>query len=127
MLEACDLLGLSARGEYKLACVGESHYQDAFERICGTRTGEGESRVVIAVLSLEDTNPYDPGAVRVEVDGMLVGYLSRPDARAYRELLSPMEWPDPLQCKGVIRGGWERTPRDRGHYGIWLDLPIYDV
>lgn len=126
MRDANDLLRFRPRGEFPLACVGESHYQAAFERSCGGRTEDGESRDVVAVLVLDDENPYDSDAVRVEVQGHVVGYLSRQDARAYRELLSAANCSDSLECLGVIRGGWDRGPRDRGHYGIYLDLPLYD-
>lgn len=126
MRDACDLLSLRARGEFPLACVGESHYQSAFERICGPRDEDGQNREVVAVLSPEDSNPYDSDAVRVEVHGHVVGYLSRQDARVYRELLTATGCTDSLQCRGLIRGGWHRSSRDRGHYGIYLDLPIYE-
>ena len=126
MQQATDLLRLQPRGEFPLACVGESHYQDAFERICGPRDEDGENREVVAVLSLDNDNPYDSDAVRVEVNGRTVGYLNRQDAKVYRELLSAAGCTDSLQCLGLIRGGWERGRRDRGHYGIYLDLPIYD-
>src|SRR5688500_10073309 len=112
MTDACNLLRLRPRGEFPLACVGESHYQAAFERLCGPRDHDGENREVVALLWLEDSNPYDPDAVRVEVNGHVVGYLSRPDARAYRELLSATGCSDSLQCRGLIRRGWERGQRD---------------
>ena len=126
MKNACDILKLHAHGSFPLACVGESHYQEAFERICGPRNEDGENREVTATLSLEDSNPYDSDAVRIEVHGRPVGYLNRQDARTYRELLSVTGCSDTLECRGLIRGGWYRTQKDRGHYGIWLDLPIYD-
>src|SRR5687767_11691305 len=108
MQQATDLLRLQPRGEFPLACVGESHYQDAFERICGPRDEDGENREVVAVLSLDNDNPYDSDAVRVEVNGRTVGYLNRQDAKVYRELLSAAGCTDSLQCLGLIRGGWER-------------------
>ena len=40
-----------------------------------------------AVLVLDDDNPYDNKAVRVEIDGYLVGHLSRENARQYRKKL----------------------------------------
>ncbi len=125
MRDAYQVLKFQARGEYSLACVGESHYQDALERICGTSNTERENQVS-AVLCLEDTNPYDSEAVRVDVHGDTVGYLSRQDARAYRKLLSSVRCSDPLECRGVIRGGWNRSANDHGYYGIWLDVLLYD-
>jgi hypothetical protein len=127
MRDACEVLQLHPRGEFPVACVGESHYQDALQLVCGTRKEEGENREVSAVLSLEDSNPYDPDAVRIDVNGRTVGYLNRQDARTYRELLSAIGCDDSLECRGVIRGGWDRGAKDRGYYGIYLDLPIYEM
>jgi HIRAN domain-containing protein len=126
MRDACEVLRLHPLGEFPVACVGESHYQDALEIACGSRKEDGENREVTAVLSLEDSNPYDSDAVRVEVHGRTVGYLNRQDARAYRELLNAIGCSEELECRGLVRGGWDRGPRDRGYYGIYLDLPIYE-
>ncbi len=79
MRDACVVLQLRARGKFPLACVGESHYQDTLELVCGPREEEGEDLEVSAILSLEDSNPYDTDAVRVDVDGRTVGYLNRRD------------------------------------------------
>jgi hypothetical protein len=125
--ETMRALGLRSDGSFPLACVGESHYQSAFERICGPRTADGErGREVVASLRLEDDNPYDPHAVRVDVQGTTVGYLSRPDALAYRQLLASSS--AQLQAayfRAQIRGGWHRSSRDEGSYGIWLAFPLY--
>jgi len=99
--------------------VGESNYQDNIEAICGGRKADGEEREVEAVLVLEDGNQYDSLAVRIDVQGKTVGYLSRQSARAYRE------WLQEIGHQGVwaiwdamIRGGWDRGQGDRGHYGV---------
>jgi hypothetical protein len=92
-----------------------------------TRSEEGVDLEVEACVLLENTNPYDPEAVRVDVDGRTVGYLSRTDARAYRRALESVGVAEGLACKGRIRGGWDRGQRDRGHYGIYLDLALYGL
>lgn len=113
---------LAPTGRFDQAIVGESHYQDNLERICGPRKEEGENLVTDAVLTLEDDNPHDPKAVCVSIGGLTVGYLSRADARTFRSKRAP----DPnaakkAVCKAKIRGGWQRGPSDGGHYGVWLD------
>ncbi|HJQ12594.1 MAG TPA: HIRAN domain-containing protein [Gemmatimonadaceae bacterium] len=123
MIDACESLRLQARGDYPLACVGESHYQNALEQICGASSAR--ENPVLAHLCLEDTNPYDPEAVRVDVNGSTVGYLSRQDARAYRELMAAAGYADTLECRAVIRGRRAQDPSDHG-YGIWLDVPLYN-
>ena len=103
----------------------KSHYQIALEAICGARSEDGEDLAVTALIALEDTNPYDPEAVRVEVGGRTVAYLSRPDARAYRRALHGAGISEVLGCSGRIRRGWDRGEDDRGSYGIFLDVALY--
>lgn len=99
--------------------VGESHYQDTLETICGGRKKEGEEREVEAVLVLDDGNRYDPLAVGVSMQGKTVGYLSREDAREYRTWLKDIGHAgESVIWDATIRGGWDRGPGDRGHYGV---------
>jgi hypothetical protein len=110
---------------FGLPVVGESNYQAALESICGERNDYGEDKVVEATLVLEDTNPYDPQAVRVDIQGKAVGYLSRPNARTFREGLARKPKDDTaLRCRARIRGGWDRGDGDLGLYGVSLDVAI---
>jgi len=116
---------LRGPGMFKLAVVGESHYQSNLGKICGPPDEDGEERKVLAILIFEDSNPFDNRAVRVDVEGMTVGYLDRETARSFRERAASI--PDNglhLACYAVIRGGWDDGEGDRGHYGVWLDIPI---
>ena len=111
-------------GSYEFDVVGESYYQDALERICGGRTKSGVEKKVVAMLVLEDSNPHDKLAVRVDVDGKPVGYLSRDEARQYRKRLQEQGFPELIAtCNALIVGGWDRGGGDRGHFGVRLDLP----
>ena len=122
-LQPGDRLVLEGPNAFALPIVGESHYQEALERICGPRTEEGEDRLVEARLILEDQNPHDSLAVRVDINGMTVGYLSREHARMYRRGLSKGGYATVnAYCQAVIRGGWDRGEGDRGFYGVYLDL-----
>lgn len=110
---------------FRLAIVGESHYQDALEAICGGRDDDGVDRVVNASLVLEDSNPHDPQAVRVDIEGKTVGYLSRPTARRFRQQVAAGQpGGRALPCKGRIKGGWDRGAGDKGHFGVWLNLSL---
>lgn len=118
-------IALIGNGTFPLAVVGESKYQDHLEAICGGRTEEGVSRAVSASLVLEDSNPYDRDAVRVDIDGRPIGYLNRQDAKAYRQYLQKTGAARAIGvCNAQIRGGWKRGD-DQGHFGVWLDLPLY--
>lgn len=101
-----------------LKIVGESHYQDAIEELVGGRTEESADVEVDLSLVPESDNQYDPNAVGVEIDGELVGYLSRASAKKYRSkfgALTTHEWP------GRIVGGWDRGGGDRGSFGVQFD------
>lgn len=116
---------LPGPGTYEFDIVGEASYQGALEQLCGGRTEESAEHFAQAVLLLEDSNPHDNQAVRVDIQGHTVGYLSRKDARSYRAQLRKLGhrriacW-----CNAKIVGGWERSRNDRGHFGVKLDLPV---
>ena len=116
-------------GSFSFEVVGESHYQSALQWICGPRKEDGENKQEIALLIFEDSNPHDNQAVCVKIRGKRVGYLSRDDARTFREMVRQANIPDnglDLACYAVIRGGWDRGEEDEGLYGVWLDIPVED-
>lgn len=116
---------LPGPGTYEFDIVGESKYQKTLESICGGRTEDGAELQTEAVLFLEDTNPHDNMAVRVDIEGQTVGYLSRKDARSYRKQLQHLGHANiTCSCNAMIVGGWERSRSDRGHFGVKLDLPV---
>ena len=118
---------LRGSGAFALPIVGESHYQEALEAICGPRSDEGEDRRVEARLVLENDNPHDSMAVRVDIQGQTVGHLSREHARQYRKQLERAGCASTdAYCKARIRGGWDRGEGGQGHYGVFLDLSMDD-
>lgn len=118
-----DSVWVLGDGRYGIRAVGESNYQEALEQVCGGRKPKGVNKIVTAQLVLEDDNPYDSNAVAVLVGGLKVGYLSRADARDFREQAGDrLESARRILCRGKVRGGWERGPRDRGHFGVVLDI-----
>jgi hypothetical protein len=111
-------------GLYAVDIVGESRYQEALELICGGRVEKGAWLRTVAVLILEDDNPHDNQAVRVDIEGHVIGYLRREHARQYRKRLGEAGHPQiTARCKALIVGGWDRGGGDRGHFGVKLDLP----
>src|SRR3989442_11377239 len=97
---------LQGSGAFALAIVGESHYQEALEAICGPRSDEGEDRRVEARLVLEDDNPHDSMAGRVDIQGLTVGYLSREPPRQYRNHFPKAGYVSAdAYCPGRLCGG----------------------
>lgn len=112
---------------FSIDIVGESNYQSALESICGRRTDESQEKIVEAVLVHEDDNPYDDKAIRVDIQGKTVGYLSRENARQYRKQSKEAGYSAiTARCSAKIVGGWDRGGEDKGHFGVKLDLPTAD-
>jgi hypothetical protein len=110
-------------GDEPLEVVGESHYQDALWRIVGGRRRDPVRHETEAVLEPDLDNPYDPNAIKVLVQGDLVGYLSREDAAAYRPgLLRLMETSATgrVALDAAIVGGGPRSD-GIGFLGVFLD------
>lgn len=108
---------------YALDIVGEASYQENIAKIAGQKTKDGVEHHTKACLILENTNPYDDQAVRVDIEGLTVGYLSRKDARSYREQLQINGHPlSTFSCDAKIVGGWKRSEYNQGHYGVKLNL-----
>lgn len=116
---------LQGPGTFRFEIVGESHYQDVLCELAGGRTPGGAKQYCDAVIVLDDDHPHDSKAVRVDISGKTVGYLSRDDARNYREQLRRAGHPRLVAtCRAVIVGGWARGTNSQGFFGVKLDLPI---
>lgn len=103
---------------YSLTVVGTSFRQVELEAVCGPRTPRGYEKAVNAVVSCEAGNRYDPKAVRIEIAGRHVGYLSRDNARAFRLRYGG----NSVECAAKIIGGWNAI--GGGSFGVRLDLRV---
>jgi hypothetical protein len=85
---------LAGPGTFDVDVVGESYYSLNLAKVCQD-AAPGDELFVTACLthggsSADEDGPWgsdDPEAIRVEVDGQTVGYLSPPDGHCYRERL----------------------------------------
>ena len=75
---------LRCDGTFDTQVKGESHYQDALWQLAGGRTTDYVREPISALLTPEPENPYDANAIRVSINGLRVGYLSRETAVLYR-------------------------------------------
>jgi predicted Zn-ribbon and HTH transcriptional regulator len=117
-----ERIALVLQGDETLEVVGESYRQDDLWQLAG---GRGHDRIrceVTAVLVPEPENPHDPNAIKVVIDGRLVGYLSREDAAIYlpglRQLMASHA--RPIALSGQIVGGGQRED-GIGMLGVFLD------
>lgn len=120
---------LAAPGTFEVKVKGTSAYQDALLRISGRKEFQGKKLACVACLISEPTNPHDRNAIRVEIERLRVGYLSRHLAAFFGEWLrmngyTTMESP----CDAMIIGGWEVDEFEtfgtygEGAFGVRLDI-----
>lgn len=116
---------LSGDGDYECEVVGESHYQEALARITGGKTADGHEFECIALLEPEPGNRNDPNAVTVTIEGELVGYLSRPHAKAMTIIFKRHNLAG-AEASALIVGGWSGRGgrKAEGHFGVKLDIPV---
>jgi hypothetical protein len=109
--------------------VGESKYQDNLRSIIGRVSGQDyyKKQDFTAYLFLENQNQFDPGnAIRIEINKLTVGYLSRSDAQKYRQALADTKLSDKNlvgSCGASIYGKKEKGEKDF-ILGVWLDLNL---
>lgn len=109
-------------GDFDFDIVGESFNQSTIESIANT--GDQE---FTAVLTPYSSNPYDDKAVKVEINGLMVGHLSKEDARSFRRRLSTKKISGQATAtKAIITGGHKANNGDKMSYGIQLDLKPFD-
>lgn len=111
-------------GDETLEVVGESHRQEELWRIVGGLRADYVRFDVHAILVPDPHNEFDPNAVEVRIDGILVGYLSRQDAAHYRPgLLRIMQahGGQLIALHGVVCGGGPREDARIGFLGVFLD------
>ena len=113
----CDVAVKSGEGSYPTEVVGESFYQKTLNSLCGGKIEEGHNKKVSARVLPDFKNKYDSNAYKVEIDGHMIGHLSRDAAKELKALVGNKT----LKCPAIITGGWKRK-NDEGNYGVKLDI-----
>lgn len=104
--------------QFDVRVVGESFYESNLYELCGPAEDHMRQLAKMAILTLEPNNPYDPNAVRVDIDGLTVGHLSRKDAVWFRQMVNAPSG-SRFSCDSVLislRGG------EVCNYGVRLEL-----
>lgn len=108
------------RPKFDLEVVGEHHYQRNLKYLAGAH-GPVRARTECTAKLIPEFNIHDWLSVRVEIEGLTVGHLSRKNARAYREWLDAKEKNGQiLEIAARISGGYDRGDRWM-EYSVWLD------
>lgn len=108
---------LPRSGSYNFDIVGEASYQNALDQLAGGKTDAGVHVQKFATLIMEKNNPFDRNAVRVDIEGQTVGYLSRAHAVRFRKTINRSHCVAPA----LITGGWTRAG-SKGNYGVKLNF-----
>ncbi|ENT4424946.1 hypothetical protein ACQRQE_000112 [Acinetobacter baumannii] len=100
---------------YTFDIVGEQAYQKNLKKIAGPKNEESKFVEVMAKVTSEPFNQYDKNAVKVEIDGLTVGYLSKQHAKMLAGKVINKIVP------AVIVGGWV-DEESEGSYGVKLEI-----
>ena len=104
-----------SNASYSYNIVGEQSYQNNLKKIAGPKEEESKFFECYAKVSSEPYNQYDKNAVKVEINGLTVGYLSRAEAQRLSGKRINKTVP------AVINGGWSDGD-STGHYGVKLAI-----
>jgi len=125
------LIGLDStyQDPYPVQVHGEASFKKNILKICvyvDEEVGYNDDTHQ-AALYLEDDNPFDPGnAVRVEINDIKVGYLTKADAKKYRRKLKEIGAPENAIaiCGASIRGGFMKSSGLQADFGVRLDFDL---
>ena len=110
-------------GTFEFDIVGESFYQPVLKALTGDQDSHKSQAEFIACLIPEADNLHDSLAVRIEINGQHVGYLSRDDARSFRKRLAAKKLSNEVTtCAARIEGGWLKRDGTRAGYNVKLDI-----
>lgn len=101
--------------EYFFDIVGEQSYQANLRKIAGPKQERSKYVEVMARVVSEPFNAYDKNAVKIEINGLTVGYLSRDDAKLLAGKVINQTVP------ALINGGWLDDNSERS-YGVKLGI-----
>lgn len=124
--ESAEYFAWPTLNQFDFEVVGESYYQTALAKLAADHAtisaGADEIRPLTAHLIPDDYNEYDDKAVRVEINNLHVGYLSREDARSFRRRLGAKKLTVQITtCGAIITGGHIKDGKTMS-YGAALDI-----
>jgi HIRAN domain len=107
--------------DYNYDVVGESFQRDHLTALIRAHNAfEGGEIYSTAVLELEPTNPFDPNAVKVVVEGTQVGYIPKFDSSAVTQMVKKS---GKSSYEVPVRIGWD-TNSPSPLIGVRLALTV---
>lgn len=106
-------------GHLDVGVAGVSNYQPQIRWASAYANAEIGNRFALALLEFEPENPYDKKAIKVTIQGHLVGYIFREDQAHVAPIVRrAIKATGAATCVGKFLGGTDEIP-----IGIRLDLP----
>ena len=107
--------------DYNYDVVGESYQRDHLTALIRAHNAFESGEIYsTAVLELEPTNPFDPNAVKVVVEGTQVGYIPKFDSPAVTEMVKKS---GKSSYEVPVRIGWD-TNSPSPLIGVRLALTV---
>lgn len=100
---------------YTYDIVGEQAYQNNLKKIAGPKEEESKFFECYAKVLSDPFNQYDKNAIKVEINGLTVGYISKVEAAKLAGRVINKTVP------AVIDGGWLDDDGE-GSYGVKLAI-----
>ena len=107
-------------GQFGLEAAGTDQHQDELERMAGGRTEAGVDHLCGALLVPNPKNPYDPNAIAVVINSLVVGYVPSNIAPSLKYALRIGGY-IAAGCAAKIVGGWARADGNIGDFSVRLD------
>lgn len=101
--------------EYDFDIVGEQSYQQNLAKISGLKELRSKHFECYALVVSEPSNKFDKNAIRVEINGLIVGYIPKEKAKKLSKYSIRKTVP------ALINGGW-KDDYSEGNYGVKLAI-----
>lgn len=121
MAKKQQMIIMDGAGSFQIEVVGESHYRENLRKVAGSCEDDAVDVVKTAYLVPEPRNAHDANAVRVDVDQLTVGYLTRPAAAQLSPVLRKLELVA-VQTQARI-SAFEGAD----NYSVWVDGSIDEI
>jgi hypothetical protein len=119
-----EMVFLMRTSKFELDITREDQYRATLKAIYEPCVPRGVNQFETAWFILEDRNPHNKNAVRVEIRCKQVGDPTPEAAILSCQHLKARGTPKAdAQCQTVIRGGWISSDGRKGSYGVSLAIP----
>ena len=117
-----------SRRKFDFELVGAEYYQAEHQHIADNHRGKQlDGLPLTAMLIPEDGNRLDDTAVRVDVDGLTVGYLSLVDSKGYHRRMAELKQKiRPTACDALLVASPSQANGTDTQYSVKLDVKPFN-